>query len=246
MTMTFYAITAIVVMAVAFICVVWWRHLRNFSPAWAGINAVIAHDFPNVPRITVHGLTEWLNDPSRLQPLLLDVRSRNEYEVSHLRNARWIDAGASLRQAMAGVPRTQPIVTYCAVGYRSSEYSLRLIRDGFTNVQDLRGSIFEWVNDGWPVYRDGRAVREVHPYNGYWGQLLKRSLWASHLAQRPQRHDPGTRCLHFLQTADEASPRGFEEMQEACRLDSICCGWIAVKQNSAEGRLDEFIKPGDR
>lgn len=46
-------------------------------------------------------------------------------------------------------------------------------------VYTLDGSIFEWVNEGRPVYRDGRVVAEVHPFDDRWGTLLDRRLWAS-------------------------------------------------------------------
>jgi hypothetical protein len=29
--------------------------------------------------------------------------------------------------------------------------------------------IIRWANEGRPVYRDGRAVAEVHPYDDQWG-----------------------------------------------------------------------------
>ncbi len=180
MRMAFYAVAAIMIMAAAILALNWWRHSRGLSPTWGEVNALIAHEFPSVPQITVRSLTVWLHDPNRRQPLLLDIRSPAEYAVSHLHNARWVDTAMPVQQVMAGIPRTEPVVTYCSVGYRSSAYAQRLIKDGFTNVQDLQGSIFQWANDGWPVYRHGRAVREVHPYNGYWGRLLNRSLWAFH------------------------------------------------------------------
>lgn len=139
---------------------------------------MIARDFPDVPQITVPQLGAWLHDQRRPQPLLLDVRSHAEYDVSHLHGARWVNTDQPVGQATAGIAHTAPIITYCSVGYRSSAYAQRLIQDGFTNVHDLQGSIFQWADDGLPVYRDGRVVDQVHPYNRYWGQLLKRSLWA--------------------------------------------------------------------
>ena len=46
-------------------------------------------------------------------------------------------------------------------------------RQGFTNVRHLDGSLFAWANEGRPMVSDGRPVREVHPYNDFWGRLLK-------------------------------------------------------------------------
>ncbi|NNM87264.1 MAG: rhodanese-like domain-containing protein [Phycisphaerae bacterium] len=154
----------------------WWMQ-RHRGITWARVNAMIAAKFPDVPQMSVAPLQAWLADSRRPQPVLLDVRGRIEYEVSHLHHARWINTDESVGKAMAGIPHDQPIVAYCSVGYRSSAYCVRLMKDGFTNVHDLKCSIFAWANAGLPVYRAGKIVHHVHPYDRQWGRLLKRSLW---------------------------------------------------------------------
>ncbi len=154
----------------------WWMQ-RYRGITWAKVNNMIAAKFPNVPQMPVAQLRVWLAAGKRTQPVLLDVRGRLEYEVSHLHHARWISTDESVGKAMAGIPHDQPIVAYCSVGYRSSAYCVRLMKDGFNNVHDLRGSIFAWANAGLPVYRAGKIVHHVHPYDRQWGRLLKRSLW---------------------------------------------------------------------
>jgi hypothetical protein len=54
----------------------------------------------------------------------------------------------------------------------------RLQKAGFTNVMNLEGSIFQWANEGRPVYRDAAEVQQVHPYDGIWGKLLDKDLRA--------------------------------------------------------------------
>ncbi len=179
---TLYMFGGTAVVATIILAVGWWWYGPRHKPTRQQVNAMIARDFPQVAQIDVHHLAAWLHDPHRKPPILLDVRSRPEYAVSHLHDARWIDTAAPVSKAMAGVSRTEPIVTYCSVGYRSSAYAQRLLKDGFTNVRDLKGSIFQWANDKLPVYRDGRVVHQVHPYNHYWGCLLKRSLWVFHVS----------------------------------------------------------------
>ncbi len=171
-------IVAIALSLTVIVATWWWLHRPQHHLTWHQVNAMIAHHFPEVPQISVADLDTWFHDSHRKPPLLIDVRSRAEYAVSHLHNARWIDTLEHVSKAMAGVSHTESIVTYCSVGYRSSAYAQRLLRDGFTNVRDLKGSIFEWGNGGLPVYRHDRVVHHVHPYNRYWGLLLKRSLWA--------------------------------------------------------------------
>ena len=158
----------------------YWWHMHSGRLTWAQVNGMIANKFPQVPQLSVPALHTWLANSHTVHPLLLDVRTKVEYDVSHLHHARWINTDQPVAQAMAGIKHDQPIVAYCSVGYRSSAYCARLMQDGFTDVHDLKGSIFQWANTGLPVYRDGKIAHHVHPYNRHWGQLLQRSLWAFH------------------------------------------------------------------
>jgi 3-mercaptopyruvate sulfurtransferase SseA len=64
-------------------------------------------------------------------------------------------------------------VVYCSVGYRSARVAHWLGGQGYTNVRNLTGSIFQWANEGRPVFRDDRPTNEVHPYDQRWGLLLE-------------------------------------------------------------------------
>ncbi len=111
-------------------------------------------------------------------PLLLDVRAKPEFEVSHLHNAR---LATSLKMALAALestPKDAPIVAYCSVGLRSADLAHQLMQRGYTNVANLEGSIFEWANSGLPVYRGTEVEKTVHPFNGKWGKLLNENLRA--------------------------------------------------------------------
>ena len=140
---------------------------------WKLVNAKIRSEFPAVQRIKTAELAAWLEDRTRKPPVLLDVRTRAEYAVSHLRNARHVEPDSE--PSVVRLPKDQPIVTYCSVGYRSGAFAERLRAAGFTKVANLEGSIFRWANEGRDVFRDGRAVQKVHPYNRTWGLLLNRN-----------------------------------------------------------------------
>ena len=143
----------------------------SYALGWSLINAKIRRDFPAVKRITTAELAAWLSDQTRQQPVLLDVRTAAEYDVSHLREGRHVppDAGAEAIR----VPKDRPIVTYCSVGYRSGAFEEKLRAAGYSHVLNLEGSIFRWANEGRPVFRGRERVEEVHPYNSTWGLLLK-------------------------------------------------------------------------
>jgi rhodanese-related sulfurtransferase len=144
--------------------------------AWPAVHRLVESRYPDVRPITTAELAAWLADPTRPPPLLLDVRTADEYAISHLPGAMRVEPGAAPDATLAGVPRDRPIVTYCSVGLRSARMAELLGRRGWTDVRNLRGSIFAWANEGRPVVRDGRPVRVVHPYDAVWGTLLAPAL----------------------------------------------------------------------
>lgn len=107
--------------------------------------------------------------------VLFDAREKREYAVSHLPKARWIGYDDFELSRVAGVPKSTPIVVYCSVGYRSEKVGEKLKSAGFTNVRNLYGSLFEWVNQGNPVVDStGKPTRRVHAYSRTWGIWLNR------------------------------------------------------------------------
>lgn len=139
---------------------------------WYLLKKSLRQRFPKVEWISTAELADWLADQHRPAPVLLDVRTTEEWEVSHLKGARRVEPNAAVEQAVPGVPKEAPIVTYCAVGYRSGELATRLRAAGFTNVRNLEGSIFAWANEHRPLVRGNERATQVHPYNSFWGRLL--------------------------------------------------------------------------
>ena len=147
------------------------------TPSWSMLKQTIRTTFPDVRHVSTDSLAAW-QEGSAPAPLLLDIRAENEFAVSHLEGARRLDPDTHDFAMLLELPPDTPIVTYCSVGYRSSAMARRLTAAGFTNVVNLEGSLFAWANEGRPVYRAGRAVRQVHPYDAAWGLLLKKELHA--------------------------------------------------------------------
>ena len=143
---------------------------------WAIVNFKVRHDFPTVRRIDSKQLAQWLHDRQRVQPILFDVRTKPEYDVSHIHGAQRIEPNSDAEVVI--VARDKPIVTYCSVGYRSAAFAKKLQAAGFHNVQNLSGSIFDWANNGNPLEQQGRPAHNVHPYNERWGRLLRKELRA--------------------------------------------------------------------
>jgi len=141
--------------------------------AFEVIRRLTARKFPDVQWIDRSALSRWREDSSRPQPLVLDTRTKAEYQVSHLRDAVYIDPGRPSLHPLAGRPKDAPIVVYASVGYRSARVAHWLAGQGYSNVKNLAGGIFQWANEDRPVFRDGRPTLEVNPYDGRWGLLLE-------------------------------------------------------------------------
>jgi rhodanese-related sulfurtransferase len=139
---------------------------------WFLLKQSLRHRFPKVEWITTAQLADWLADKQRPPPVLLDVRTEDEWNVSHLPGARRVEPNSSIEKTASGISKDTPIVTYCAVGYRSGETATKLREAGFTAVRNLEGSIFQWANEHRPLVREGKAVTTVHPYSSLWGRLL--------------------------------------------------------------------------
>jgi rhodanese-related sulfurtransferase len=122
-----------------------------------------------VPLISVDSLKHLKN------VYLLDTRETEEFAVSHLKTARnvgyiWFDM-----RTVYDIPKDATIVVYCSVGYRSEKIGEKLIKDGYHHVYNLFGSIFEWANEGNPLYKsNGVQTTEVHTYNKKWSKWLER------------------------------------------------------------------------
>jgi rhodanese-related sulfurtransferase len=142
------------------------------------MKAVVRDRFPDAPQISTADLAAWLADETLPQPILLDVRTATEFEISHLRGAHLAGDVQAAQRVLEGANKDAAIIAYCSVGYRSSQLVERLRAAGFSNVSSLEGSIFQWANEGRAVYRDDVRVEFVHPFDDEWGRLLKPSLRA--------------------------------------------------------------------
>lgn len=137
---------------------------KSQQARWQVVNAALRLAYPEVRRVTYAELSQELAT-SRERPVLLDVRTDQEYAVSHIPGARQAPPDNDPVDSVADLGRETPIVTYCSIGGRSAQAARQLRRAGYANVRNLKGSIFEWAMEGGTVVRDGLQVREVHPYS---------------------------------------------------------------------------------
>lgn len=105
----------------------------------------------------------------------LDSRALAEFNVSHIANARWVGYDDFSLERVQDLDKNQPIIIYCSIGVRSERIGKRLLDAGFTDVRNLNGSLFEWVNQGYPIVdANGRPTQKVHAYSPAWGMWLSK------------------------------------------------------------------------
>lgn len=112
--------------------------------------------------------------PAIPSAIFLDAREKKEFEVSHLKGAKHLGYDNADWSVVDGINQKDTIIVYCSVGYRSEKMAEALKRKGFTNVYNLYGGIFEWKNQGYPVYQKQSTTEKVHAYNRVWGIWLNK------------------------------------------------------------------------
>lgn len=107
--------------------------------------------------------------------ILLDTREFREFEVSHIPGARWVGYDTFNYRSVTELPKDTAIIVYCSVGYRSERIGERLKEMGYTNVKNLYGGVFQWVNEDKPIVNmDEQRTEQVHAYSKTWGIWLNK------------------------------------------------------------------------
>ncbi len=164
MTKYIYTLNFLLLLSVPFSCM----SQKDFDKK---INSLLSH---TVELIREDELREKL---MKEDIVLLDTRSVEEYEVSHLRDSRFIDYDNFSATMVEDLDKDKPVVLYCSVGYRSEKIGERLQELGFTNVFNLYGGIFDWKNNDNPVINQQNIPTDsVHTYNKNWSRWLVKGV----------------------------------------------------------------------
>lgn len=123
-----------------------------------------------VPLVKSDKLAEWQKGD---KVYILDARENAEFKVSHIENALEVGYDNFKISSVDEVPKDAKVVVYCSVGYRSERIGEKLIKQGYSNVFNLYGGIFDWVNNGNQVYDSEGKVAKVHAYNKDWGKWVE-------------------------------------------------------------------------
>ena len=104
--------------------------------------------------LTAPQLAEWLADPSRARPVLLDVREPWEFETCRIEGSLTMPM-QSVPARMQELDEDSEIVCICHHGGRSMQVAAFLERQGFGKVTNLTGGVHAWavqVDGSMPTY----------------------------------------------------------------------------------------------
>jgi thioredoxin len=90
-------------------------------------------------------------------PLILDVRTPNEYHAGHIAGAKLIPVqqlGERLKEIESY--KDKDILIYCRSGNRSTVASQILNKNGFKRLYNLRYGYTDWEKKGFPVVKESR------------------------------------------------------------------------------------------
>ncbi len=163
---------------------------------WDGVKQLIRAEYPNVDLLSTADLVGLLSSVDGKDLILLDARSSEEYNVSHLRGAQLTPSERAASNVLEGADPDRLIVVYGSVGYRSASMVQRLMDRGYTNIHSLEGGLFEWANYDLPRFRGNKQVQAVHPFDRAWGQFLRADLWAAVLDSPDTEGGGGTLGQH--------------------------------------------------
>lgn len=99
-------------------------------------------------------LKNWLDDPAREAPVLLDVREPWEFELCHLDGSVLMPMASVPARLVELDPAAQTVII-CHHGGRSMQVAMFLAQRGFDQVINLAGGVAGWaaqVDPGMPQY----------------------------------------------------------------------------------------------
>jgi len=128
------------------------------------LSVLLSH---SVPEITVEEAMKKTDEV-----LFLDARKFDEYQVSHIHKAKYVGYKDFTLDSLQNISKSKEIIVYCSVGYRSEKIAKKIIESGFTNVSNMYGGLFEWVNQKGEIENSIQVTDSVHAYNTIWGKWI--------------------------------------------------------------------------
>lgn len=84
--------------------------------------------------------------------VILDVRTRGEFNEGHIANAINIDVESdSFMNEIAKLDKSKTYAVYCRSGRRSADAVAKMSNEQFISLANLNGGVIDWSNAGLPL-----------------------------------------------------------------------------------------------
>ncbi len=86
---------------------------------------------------------------------LLDVRSKEEYQLGHIKNSINIPHDVLIKDInLIGEYRNESLVVYCRSGVRAQLVIDKLLENDFNHIIDINGDMLAWIESDLPIEKD--------------------------------------------------------------------------------------------
>lgn len=103
---------------------------------------------------------------------ILDTREKREYDVSHISGAKYVGYEHFSLDKVISIPKDAEIIVYCSIGARSQTIGKKLKKAGYSNVKNLYGGIFNWVNLNYPLVNSQGNTETIHGFSSDWSKWI--------------------------------------------------------------------------
>lgn len=152
-----------VVLGFVFFCALPAQLFGQNTAYKALLSGIYDSEFPTLQPAQISNLKDYQ---------VLDTREKEEFEISHLQNAKWVGYETFELSHIQNLDKSKPVLVYCTVGARSQDIGKKLVDAGFKQVYNLYGGIIHWSNEKKPVFKDNLTTKKVHTYNRLWSVWL--------------------------------------------------------------------------
>lgn len=125
------------------------------SVAWVVIAVLVVYSFieaklTGVKTVTTQEATLLIN---KQDAIVVDIRKSDEFKKGHIVNAKNITESQIEQGKFVGIAshKDTPIILVCDTGVRTSGAAKKLVKAGFTQVNNLREGMSGWQSANLPI-----------------------------------------------------------------------------------------------
>ncbi|MGQ7946575.1 thioredoxin domain-containing protein [Flavobacterium sp. WC2509] len=98
-------------------------------------------------------------------PQIIDARSSDEFAINHINGSVNFNLETkNYAEYVARLDKSKPVFIYSIASGRSGQLAKELLKNGFSQVNDLQGGIAAWIGAGKPFYSNSKSKLTLAEY----------------------------------------------------------------------------------